>query len=152
MENEKYSLKKVLYYSVLGLIGVVAGGMLVKKIRNDIRKGREYGEEKEVVKEHQKEIDASRLTYPESAYKTYANRLFEIVDGVGSTDKSIFEVVTKMKNKDDWNKLVTEFGVKSGTKWYNSGFSGNMVKWLQTEVSDIKLLGNYLANLGVHDF
>lgn len=108
------------------------------------------------VNEAEKEIKKSDLSYAESEYTSMADRLFQAMNGPGSTDSTIYEILNKLKNSNDWNKLVVEFGTRESTYtvWPLKAFKGNLVEWLQDELDEdeLKQTGEILTKINVKVF
>ena len=66
-------------------------------------------------------------TFLPAEYTTFADSLFEAMDGAGTDEAEITTVFSKMKNKADVIKLIAAFGTRKG-----SGLSGAIMTSPQT--------------------
>ena len=123
-------------------VGFLALGMFAF---NKIMKG----DSSETSSDAAKDIVKKELTYTESWYSQAADKIesnlltvyksrFPLISVDGNTAmKNVFDVLLRLKNKSDWNKLLDKFGNRSG-------FSMSIVvkepltKWLQYFLSDKK--------------
>ena len=105
---------------------------------------------KDTAKDLGKEVNQSRLTYPETTYKTMAVSIYRAMDGAGTSWPTVVRVISALKNADDWKMLVSTFGVKKDTSWYNS-FSGNLIEWLEEDLdgSEMKEISGMLNKINV---
>jgi uncharacterized protein YuzB (UPF0349 family) len=81
-----------------------------------------------VLSELDKDINVSKLTYQLSYYGIWAKDLFNAMDGVGTNEQVIYDVIKKMQTKDDVLQLITAFGVEEEetlTQWIVSELSSS---------------------------
>lgn len=150
MANKELNISKVLTYTVVGIVGLVGIGWAVNKIRKMSLGAKLKAEQSDALAEQTKSIDAIKLTKPETDYKNASNRLYEVMNGAGTQDSSILNIIVPIvKNRHDWNKLCSEFGIQKANSWYSS-FSGTLSTWLQSELTqgNIDKLTKYLNNMG----
>ena len=95
-------------------------------------------------------VEENNLSYTTSEYKAMADQLFNAMDGLGTDDTVIYDVLNRLNNIDDWNYLVKMYGTRSNTSWVSS-FSGILTTWLRDELDDseVKKVNNILSKMGV---
>lgn len=54
-----------------------------------------------------------KLTYSQSQYDSFAQKIFSAVNGYGTAETQIYDVFNQMKNKVDVLKLIVTFGVRT---------------------------------------
>lgn len=93
-------------------------------------------------------INKNNLTYTESEYLSMAEILFRAMDGAGTDEQKIFDVIARIRTKDDWTKLKSVFGVKKSSTW-TSTFEGTLIEWLTDEcsTSDISKINQLLSSI-----
>ena len=57
-------------------------------------------------------LSGERLTYAESQYKVFADKIYTAMKGLGTDTSAVYTVFNAMNNKADVLKLVTVFGVR----------------------------------------
>jgi hypothetical protein len=88
-------------------------------------------------------------------YLTMANNIQDAMDGYGTNEDVIFNELNKLKTKEDWNALVSAYGIReigSGRlNIFQSDFSGGLIQSLKSELSskDIIKANQILNKLGV---
>lgn len=128
--------------SVLDVVGVTES----RAEKDTIKAPKESVElVKKEIEENAKKIKASTgltaaqkklitPTYSQSQYKTYADRLFEAMNGTGTDTDAITTVFSNMKNRGDVLNLIAAYGVKQLTNLgINDGPASNLVGHLQSE-------------------
>ncbi|MBP5371570.1 MAG: hypothetical protein J6Y55_06575 [Bacteroidales bacterium] len=95
-------------------------------------------------KELDKRIDKSNLSYGESQYKVYAQKLFDAMNGWQTDEDAIYEVFKKMNNIDDILQLQIAF---SDVEDENSTLS----EWLHDDLSssEMKQLNAIIAERSI---
>lgn len=88
---------------------------------------------KQLTKDIDKEIIQNNASFAESDYQSMADQMFIAMNGAGTNSDDIYKIVSLLKTRTDWLKLVQSFGVKESSSWYSS-FSGNLVEWLSDEL------------------
>ena len=91
-----------------------------------------------------KRIDKSNLSYGESQYKVYAQKLLDAMDCWGTDEDAIYEVFKKMNNIDDILQLQIAF---SDVEDENSTLS----EWLHDDLSssEMKQLNAIIAERSI---
>jgi len=137
---------KVITWIVIIIIILVIIWIIYKKISNAIQESKD----KQLVHSTDHAIVQNALTYPTADYKAMADKLFVAMNGPGTDEAAIKEVLNKLRTKSDWYALVKAFGVRKSTSWFSS-FSGNLVQWLADELSgnDRKEVNDILAKFNV---
>jgi uncharacterized protein (UPF0333 family) len=121
-------------------------------IKNYIKKLMNRGDE--TSREAKMNYNEAFLSYSNLEYKNMAERMYQAMLGPGTNTSTIYEILGRLNNADDWYKLVSTFGVKESTYTYLltlSKFSGNLIEWLTDELSanEQKKVSGILANIGV---
>lgn len=83
------------------------------------------------------EYDKFNLSYPKSEYNNFASTLEAAMQYSGTDEDSIFDVIERMQNQDDWNFLLKTFGVREkdgGT--FDSNITGDLKMWIVDELND----------------
>ncbi len=82
-------------------------------------------------------------TYTESAYKTYAQRLYNAMKGIGTDEATIYAVFNEMRNTADVLKLVAVYGIRDNE---------TLSQWLHGDLSsrEIKKLNQILTSKGIN--
>jgi len=106
---------------VAGVLAFIGGGIFVyTKIKKAVDKKKEEGEGKEVTNDAKSELrnllnSGVRLSNGESVYSSTANLIAQKLDGCETftTELEVINTILKVvKNRADWLKLVTDFGVR----------------------------------------
>jgi predicted FMN-binding regulatory protein PaiB len=106
---------------VAGVLAFVGGGIFVyTKIKKAVDKKKEEEEGKAVTSDAKTELrnllnSGVRLSNPESVYSSTANFIQQKLDGceLFTTELEVVNAILKVvKNRADWLKLVTDFGVR----------------------------------------
>lgn len=81
------------------------------------------------------EVDTSQLSYERGEYFSMCSTLESAMNGTGTMEESINEVIMRLRNQDDWNFLQKCFGVrkKDGGTFY-SDITGDLKTWLADEL------------------
>lgn len=138
---------KTIRFILIVLVLVVILSFSYKKIKKFIDKQKQ----KQIIDEVGSQIIPSELTYSEVEYKLMSQRLFIAMNGNGTDDDAIFDVLTNIKTTSDGLKLIQEFGVKETTVFW-SDFTGNLADWLQDELSsnDFQKAQQYFNNVNIN--
>ena len=86
-------------------------------------------------------LSGQKLSYAESQYKVFADKLFAAMSGLGTDSSAVYAVFNAMNNRADVLKLVTVFGVRkdeSLAEWLNGEF------WL-----DVSKINKILSTKGI---
>jgi len=131
-------------YFIIGAIILVVAiiVLIIKKIPKSDSYTRESGNS----------YKQSQLSYSNLEYRNMAERLYDAMNRDGTDEETIFQIVGRMYNADDWYKLVESFGIKKSTRnFFNQSFEGNLMEWLVSEFDsdEQKELATILERIGV---
>lgn len=112
---------------IASLVGVIAIGVVIFFV---IRKRRESKEDREYLQDVEKGIQKSDLTYTNSEYTQFANKLYSAMKGVGTNENAIYDVFSQMQTDSDVKKLISAFGSKGGM---------TLNEWLLDDLSNKEL-------------
>lgn len=137
---------KLITWAIIVLIVIIIIWIIYRKIQKAVQSGKD----KQLVSEADNAIISNALTYPQADYKSMADKLFVAMDGAGTDEDAIKEVIAKLRTKSDWYALVKAFGVRKSTSMFSS-FSGNLIQWLADELSgsDRKEVNDMLVKFDV---
>ena len=81
------------------------------------------------------EVNNSNLTYERGEYFSMCSTLESAMNGTGTMEESIMDVMMRLKTQDDWNFLQKSFGVrkKDGGTFY-SDLTGDLKMWLADDL------------------
>lgn len=88
-------------------------------------------------------------------YAALADDLFNAMNGYGTDESKIYEVLSILKNKSQWNTLVNTYGVRKLSSGrgnvFQSDFNGNLSNSLKNELSssELQAANNILNKIGV---
>lgn len=88
-------------------------------------------------------------------FKAMADELFNAMNGYGTTENKIYEILGRLKKKPDWNALVSAYGTRklsSGAgNVFVSDFNGNLPDSFKSELSssEMKAVNQILSKIGV---
>ena len=88
-------------------------------------------------------------------YKLMADELFESMNGYGTSESKIYNILNRLQKNTDWNTLVTAYGTRklsSGAgNIFVKDFNGNLPDSLRNELdnSEIKAVNQILSKIGV---
>ncbi len=116
-------LIKPVVFSLLAVIVIVVLIIVVKKflVPND-------GDQ--TSDDARKALDEENTNYTDTVFSSFAERLKVAMVGYGTDEDTIFDVLSYLKTKDDWYKLVYVFGDQE-----YEGVKKSLVGWLQSELS-----------------
>lgn len=88
-----------------------------------------------------KRIDKSNLSYGESQYKVYAQKLFDAMNGWQTDEDAIYEVFKKMNNIDDILQLQIAFSDvededETLSQWLHDDLSSSEMKQLNAIIAE----------------
>lgn len=86
-----------------------------------------------------KEIDKSELSYSLADFESFANQLYQAMNGSGTDENTIYTVLGNLKNKSDYYQLVKSFDVRQNEGTFSSNFSGTLSEWLTFELDSAEL-------------
>ena len=110
---------------------------MLKKIIDSIIKKRQEG------REYSKE-QSGNLSYPPTQYKAWADGIKGAFDpygtfGAGTDEDTIYNILRKLKNNDDWLQLQKDYGVRDYVDYTYNPFGTvtkiNLVESLNNELS-----------------
>lgn len=64
------------------------------------------------IKDLAKDIDKNQISYPQSYYGIWAGEIYQALDKWNDDEDAVYNVIRKLKTKDDVLQLITAFGVK----------------------------------------
>ena len=142
-----FQKNKKLAYGILALIIVI---ILWKQGKNLINRLKS----KSLVKEADENVQDDKLTYPVEQYKIFADRLYTAMQGISTDEDAVYDVLSKMINKDDMLKLIATFGTREDTEWgwfRSLNTNGNLITWLQNELSkkEQEKVSEYFSKCGL---
>jgi hypothetical protein len=86
-------------------------------------------------------VSGQKLSYPESQYKVFADKLYVAMKGLGTDRDAVYNVFNAMVNKADLMKLITSFGVRDGE---------TLAEWMNGETFlSIDNINKILSNKGI---
>lgn len=93
---------------------------VIYKVNKYFKDKKEGSDEKEVVDDSKKALNDSikngvQLSFTSNVYSTAANTIEKLLDGCetsGSEIQVIETIIKTVKNKSDWYKLISDFGVR----------------------------------------
>jgi len=131
------------------------GGFLVWKIYKKYADGAEERNLKKAL-EKTTQVDNSKLKITQAEAAIIAQKLFAAMDGMGTDDNTIMNLLIETARTDDDLKLIVKtFGVKDygtyGSPYWGSGTPSDLTMWLTNELSGSKLqtLRNRFAQAGI---
>jgi len=122
---------KVITWAIIIIVVIIIIWFAYRKIQ----KGIQAAKDNQLVNATDSAIVSNALTYTQADYKAFADKLFSAMDGAGTGESSINEVIGQLRTKSDWYALIRAFGVRKSTSIF-SGYSGNLVQWLNDELDD----------------
>lgn len=95
--------------------------------------------------------DILNLSYPNTWYNEAAERLFIAMNGAGTDEAAIIAIINQLETKDDWNKLVKVYGVRTLDAFWINTCTGNLPTCLMSELSgsDLDKIRSKLLSIGV---
>ena len=115
------------------VIGTVILILIILVIYRIIRKIRDNVKERDTIRKAKGEINQNDLSFSDYEFKSFADRIFNAMDGIGTEETAIFHILKQMKTKSDMLALIVAFDTRKSKRWYSS-FEGNMIAWLQNEL------------------
>lgn len=128
--------KKAIALAIMITIAIIIIYLLYRVFRGQFTRIRQNIQDNTTLQEEI--ITGGGLTYKESEYKQFADRLFNAMDGVGTNEQAIYDVFGKMKTKADVLKLIAVYGVKDDE---------TLSQWLYGDLStsEIATVNNILS-------
>lgn len=98
-------------------------------------------QERQKNRDLNKRIDKSNLSYGESQYKVYAQKLLDAMDCWGTDEDAIYDTFKDMNNIDDILQLQTAFSdvekeEKTLSQWLNTELSSSEKKQLNAIIAE----------------
>lgn len=111
----------IIGFSVIAIISIIIYFVLTKT-----------GVKDDYVRDNEDEIKPNELSYSEAEFKNIANQIEEALFDYWVVESQIMNNLKKLKNKSDWAKLVSVFGVRTIDGWNvsTSLTKGNLAEWL----------------------
>lgn len=143
MENNNTNpiIQMIMPYVALGVIALIVLYYMKSQVgkATDALGLTQSDEDKKANRDAVQEIavDAKKLSYPTSRYLTLANNLFNAMEGFGTDADVVKSTFEQMKNQNDWNMLIKNFGTREGR---------NIFSWVKAEFpqSSTAVMGRYL--------
>jgi hypothetical protein len=88
-------------------------------------------------------------------YAALSDDLFNAMNGYGTNESKIYEVLRLLNNKSQWDSLVNTYGVRKLSSGrgnvFNSDFNGNLPNSLKNELDsgELKTANSILSKIGV---
>lgn len=109
-----------------------------KDINNNIRNSKIEKDIRDIVNTHGSDpgaqVTSEVRTYTDADYDLMAESLYEAMDGAGTDEDAIFEILSSLRTKADWYALVDSFGTRETSSMWSS-FKGTLAKWLSDELT-----------------
>lgn len=117
------------------VVGAVALFFIVKSQLGKLAQTVGLADSDELIAAAKEEIaaikyDEKLLTHSNDEFKSYVSRLMRAMEGAGTDESEVFDVLAKMNNKEDWKKLQKMFGTPSNM---------TLRAWLNSELAQINL-------------
>lgn len=133
-------LGQVMMYIILLIIILVVLNQFKKGFKSMFSVGEP---DKSVVDAQTKEassipVDVKKVTKSDSEFNNLANKMFQAMDGIGTSEQSVKDVLNSLKTQDDWNKLIKVFGVRKGE---------NLLAWIRDDFDDSFFMTTTQADL-----
>lgn len=98
------------------------------------------------------EVDQSKLTYTRGEYFSMCSTLEAAMNGSGTQEDPIMDVMMRLRTQDDWNFLQKSFGIrkKDGGTFY-SDITGDLKTWIADELDsgEMKEVKDILSRQGI---
>lgn len=127
--------RKAIVYAVLLVLGIILVYWLFNKGKKIVQN---ISDSIENIRENP--VESSKLTYEDSWYKTSANSIFNAMNQWGTNKTTIYNILLKLRNQDDYNQLNREYGKREITNGIDSPM-GTMLEHFREELDDT-FLGN----------
>lgn len=95
-----------------------------------------------------KEIDKSAISFEQTQYSAYADKLESAMTGFSDNEKSIYAIIGKLNNKSDVLSLIKAFGQRRQS--FSVG-GANLITWFNNrlESSEIAEINDILSRKGI---
>jgi hypothetical protein len=150
MMQEKTKQTRMILIAGGVILATILGFVLWRKFKKLFQRVGEQVEEKDVVKAAEKAVVTSEITKDKTWFESAADRLYRAMEGLGTTEKSIYDVFRQLNTKSDYYQLVATFGVRTGKSGLKR-FTGNLSSWLEHELTagEIAKCNEILNKIGV---
>lgn len=88
------------------VIIVIVAWLIINKLKSLFNSKDDY------TRELNRETNQNNLSFSNTEFQNFAERIYDACDGAGTNSEVIFDILNKLKTKDDWNKLVSAFGIR----------------------------------------
>ena len=123
---------------------LIVGGVVVIAYLFSKRIGRFFNKNIKDIQEnldYNKELDKSKESYPKTQYKNFADGIEKAFNpygfGYGTDEKTIYDVMRKLKTNNDWLLLNKAFGVREYIDYsfnpFGTTYNYNMVEMINYE-------------------
>ena len=141
---------QVLKWTGIAVAGVIATIVITKQIKKAIRKSKSKREAQEIADT----VNSKNLTHNNAFYVSQANKLYEALDPLSKTETfqnydedKIMEVLKSLKNVDEWNQVIKEFGTRKNNP---TDSDLNLMEFLRKDdAGDRKKYNQILTQIGV---
>lgn len=123
-KNISLNLTPIIIAGSILLIIITVVVIFVVKRKNATREQDEY------IKDVEKQIDKSDLSYANSEYTQMANKLYSAMKGIGTNENAIYDVFSQLETESDVRKLISMYGSKDGM---------TLQQWLIDDLSNREL-------------
>jgi hypothetical protein len=133
--------KKAATLGIILIVTILIIWIISKLFSSKIAELKAKSQAKKMLEE---EISAGGgLFYSESEYTQFANKLYRAMNGIGTDEKSIYEVFEAMRSKADVLKLIQVFGVRD---------SETLEEWMAGDLSsgEIRKINLILSKNGIN--
>lgn len=98
------------------------------------------------------EKQGMKRSYTDSQYASFATKLYNAMDGMGTSEDAIMSVFSQMNNDIDIINLEKKFGLRASSYAFGFGTPTDLQDWLSSDLSDSALaeLNNILASKGIN--
>ncbi|PLX06012.1 MAG: hypothetical protein C0596_16090 [Marinilabiliales bacterium] len=86
------------------------------------------------------DVDQTNLSYEKGEYYSMCSTLESAMNGTGTKEDSIYDVMTRLRSQDDWNFLQKCFGTrkKDGGTFF-ADLTGDLKSWLADDLTGSEL-------------
>lgn len=93
--------------------------------------------ENDTTEKAKKEVNPSRLSYSQSQFSAFADKIYQAIQYFYTDEGSIFETVKMMKNRDDVLQLIISFGNREAPTFLGifGGGKYNLPEYLTANMS-----------------
>lgn len=84
-------------------------------------------------------VESGNLSHALSWYKNAADTMFNALNKVNTDEDAIYSICSQVRNQDDWNKLVREYGTRTLSRIFSSDLTGTLQVHLRDELWENEL-------------